>query len=286
MTFTPRTLSTLTALFAALAWGNAARAADAPAEPAPPVKLSGQLTLTSDYIWRGLSQTWGGPAAQVTVTADHSSGAYFSFFASNVAPQFVPNANLETDWSLGYKTKAGEVDLDLGGVYIYYPHGNFNKASFTPPFNSSVPHTFELYASGTWQGATLRVGYIPTAFFGWTTNNSGVNGVFNSEQPQAGLTGSSKGAVNVEGSYSWTLKEGWTLQAVLGHQQVPHSEDVNWTYGRLGLTVDLGQGWSGNVAGSVVSGAKAFKSFGSLTNNGERSTPSRNKLLVALNKAF
>ena len=91
------------------------RAAEAEA-PKSDFAVSGNFTLATDYIWRGLSQTWGGPAQQVTVTVDHASGAYFGFFASNVASQFVPNANLETDWSLGYKTKAAGVDLDMGGV--------------------------------------------------------------------------------------------------------------------------------------------------------------------------
>jgi uncharacterized protein (TIGR02001 family) len=281
--FTP---SVLSSLLAALAVSGAAQAADAPADAPKAFNLSGSVAVTSDYIWRGLSQTWGGPATQVTITADHSSGAYFSFFGSNVASQFVPNANLETDWSLGYKTKAGDVDLDVGGVYVYYPNGNFNKASFTPAFDSSLPNTLELYVSAASNGFGIRLGYIPTAFFGWTTNNSGVNGVFNGEQPQAGLTGSSKGSINVEGSYSYTVTEGWTLQAVLGHQQIPNSTDVNWTYARLGVTTDLGQGWSANVAASLVSGGKAFDSFGSLTNNGERSTPSRNKLVVGVSKAF
>jgi uncharacterized protein (TIGR02001 family) len=264
-----------------------AHAADVPAAaPASAYTVSGSLTLTNDYIWRGLSQSWGRPAAQVTVTVDHASGAYFSVFASNVAPQFVPNTNLETDWSLGYKTKMGGVDLDLGGVYVYYPGGNFSKASFTPAFDSSVPHTLELYASASANGFGLRLGYIPTAFFGWTPNNSGVDGVFNGQQAQAGLTGSSKGAFNAEGSYTWAVTEGWTAQAMLGHQSVPHSVDVNWNYARLGVSTELSPGWTVNVAASLTTQPKAFKGFGSLTNNGERSNPARNTLVVGLSKAF
>lgn len=248
--------------------------------------VSGNVTMTTNYIWRGLSQTWGKPAQQATVTVDHASGAYFGFFASNVAPQFVPNANLETDWSLGYKTKAGAADLDVGGVYIYYPGGNFNKASFSPSFNSSVPHTVELYASAAANGFGLRVGYIPTAFFGWNENNSGVNGVFNGEQPQAGLTGKSKGSVNVEASYTATLKEGWSLQAAVGHQKLPNSVDLSWSYGRVGVTADVGQGWSANLMASFTSQPKAFKSYGSLTNNGQRSNPASNAVVASLSKAF
>ena len=281
---TVRTSLSLAAAALALAC-TAVHAAEAEA-PKSDFAVSGNFTLATDYIWRGLSQTWGGPAQQVTVTVDHASGAYFGFFASNVASQFVPNANLETDWSLGYKTKAAGVDLDMGGVYIYYPGANFNKASFSPAFDSSVPSTLELYASASANGFGLRVGYIPTAFFGWNENNSGVNGVFNSEQPQAGLSGSSKGSVNVEASYTATLKEGWTLQAAVGTQQMPHSKDLSWTYGRIGVTTDLGQGWSVGLMGSLTTQPKAFKSYGSLTNNGQRSNPATNTLVASISKAF
>jgi hypothetical protein len=266
--------------------GMAPAMARADSPSASEVRLSGQTSVTNNYVWRGLSQTWGRPAVQFSVTADHASGAYASFFASNVASQFVPGASMETDWSLGYKTQLGGIDLDVGGVFVYYPGANFNKASFTPAFDSSDPRTLELYAGASAAGFGVRLGYIPTAFFGWTPNNSGVDGVFNSEQPQAGLTGSSKGALNLEGSYTFNLKEGLSLQAVLGRQTVPHSRDVNWTYARLALNTDLGNNWSANLAASVTSQPKAFKSFGSLTNNGERSNPGRNALVLTLAKGF
>ncbi len=258
--------------------------AEAPAKS--DVNISGQASVMTDYVWRGLSQTWGHPAVQLSITADHVSGAYASFFASNVASQFVPNASTETDWSLGYKTQVSGVDLDMGGVYIYYPGANFSKASFTPAFESSSPTTVELYASASASGFGIRLGYIPTKFFGWNENNSGVNGVFNGEQPQAGLTGNSKGAVNIEGSYTYAIKEGMSLQFVLGHQDVPHSHDVSWTYGRLALNADLGNSWSANLAASMTTDPKAFKRYGSLTNNGERSSPARNTVVLSLSKAF
>lgn len=276
---------TFTAVAALLALGLASHASAETTAPSV-VRLSGQASVTTDYVWRGLSQTWGRPASQVTITADHASGLYASFFGSNVASQFVPNGSLETDWSLGYKANVSNVDWDVGGVYVYYPGANFNKTSFTPAYKSSDPRTLELYVSAATAGFSLRLGYIPTAFFGWNTNNSGVDSVFNSEQPQAGLTGSSKGAWNVEGGYTFNLKEGLSVQATVGHQTIPNSRDISWNYARLGLTADLGNNWSGNVAASFTSQPKAFKSYGSLTNNGERSNPAKNTLILTVNKAF
>ncbi|WP_167093539.1 TorF family putative porin [Massilia frigida] len=250
------------------------------------MKVAGQVSVVSDYIWRGFSQTWGKPALQASVTADHASGAYASLFASNISAQYVPNGSLETDLSLGYKASLKGVELDLGGVYAYYPGANFNKASFTPAFDDADPRTLELYASATVAGVNLRAAYIPGAFFGWNVNNSGVNGVFNAEQPQAGLTGDSKGAVNIEGSYTLALKEGWSLQTTIGRQRVPHSRDVNWNYGRVGVTGELGGGWSAGLAASFTSKPKAFRNYGSLTNNGQHISPGKRTAILSLSKTI
>ncbi|QPI52246.1 hypothetical protein IV454_12625 [Massilia antarctica] len=283
----PHSLIPLAMACAALLGGtivtSTAHADDAPAGK---VKVTGQAGVVSDYIWRGFSQTWGKPALQASVTADHASGAYASFFASNISAQYVPNGSLETDVSLGYKTALKGVELDLGGVYAYYPGANFSKASFTPAFNDADPRTLELYASATVAGINLHVGYIPGAFFGWNVNNSGVNGVFNAEQPQAGLTGDSKGAVNVEGSYTFAIKQGWSMQATIGRQRVPHSRDVNWNYGRVGITGELGAGWSAGLAASFTSNPKAFRNYGSLTNNGQHSNPGKRTAILSLSKAI
>lgn len=89
--------------------------------------LSGNVALTSDYRWRGQSQTENDPAIQGTVTLAHSSGLYFSAFASNVNfknDQF-GNANLELDPSIGFTTplSLGSIKptLDVGVVYYNYP---------------------------------------------------------------------------------------------------------------------------------------------------------------------
>ena len=132
------TLHAAAAAVAALAFSGASMAQLAAANaPAPAFTVSGNATLATDYVWRGLSQTWGKPALQATLEVAHSSGFYVGFFGSNVAPQFVPNANLETDWYGGYRGKAGDFSYDLNAVYVLFPGSNFNKASFPAAYDSS-----------------------------------------------------------------------------------------------------------------------------------------------------
>jgi uncharacterized protein (TIGR02001 family) len=249
--------------------------ADAGEQKQPELSVSTQLSLVSDYVWRGLSQTWGKPASQITVSAAHERGAYASFFASNVAAQFVPNASVEIDLEAGYKSKVGPVEASLGGLLVMYPGSNFDNASFTPAFESSDPTTVELYLGATWAGFNARLGYIPTKFYGWNTNNSGVNGVFNSEQPHAGLTGDSRGALNAELAYLHPFNGRFSVQVAIGRQRIPNSTGLSWNYGRMALFANLNGGWSLGLAASATSDPDGFKDYGSLTNNGQRSTPSK-----------
>jgi len=81
-------------------------AASETAENTQDFELSGNITLTSDYRFRGITQTQTDPAIQGTATLTHKSGLYFSAFASNVDSSSVP------------------VTLDIGASYYNYISGN------------------------------------------------------------------------------------------------------------------------------------------------------------------
>src|SRR5574337_836096 len=84
------------------------------------------IGVVSDYIFRGQSQTWGDPAVQFSVEAQHQSGFYAGFFASNVSSNWLPGAQAETDIYGGYRGKVSEdVGYDLGVIYYGYPGGNW-----------------------------------------------------------------------------------------------------------------------------------------------------------------
>jgi uncharacterized protein (TIGR02001 family) len=76
--------------------------------------------VVSDYLFRGISQTRGGPAVQGTLDVEHSSGLYVGGFVSNAT--FVgTNLRQETDFNFGYRTAFGDLKLDIGGTYFGYP---------------------------------------------------------------------------------------------------------------------------------------------------------------------
>lgn len=95
--------------------------------------LSGNVALTTDYMYRGLSQT-DGPAVQggLDLAVDQF---YVGTWASNV--NF--NNNLEMDIYGGFKPTVGPVALDIGAIGYLYP-----GADPSPTFDFA-----EIYAKGS-----------------------------------------------------------------------------------------------------------------------------------------
>ena len=143
------------------------------AAAAPTWTFPGSVSLVSDYLWHGQTQTWGRPALQAGIEIDHASGFYAGVWGSNVSSHWLPDADLETDWSVGFRNSfATDFRYDVGATYVYYPGGNFSKAPAAGGlYTSSKLNTVELYGSLGWKWFTVKGGYNPTKFYGWNTNN-------------------------------------------------------------------------------------------------------------------
>src|SRR5262245_59418168 len=126
-----------------------AAAANAQDKPASPHAFTGNVTLVSQYIFRGLTQTSGKPALQGGIDYSHSSGLYAGTWASNVSwykdqnagsvsapvalgspaalgPPYEPGKtnSFSLEWDLygGYKGElAKDWTYDLGGIRYLYP---------------------------------------------------------------------------------------------------------------------------------------------------------------------
>ena len=148
------------------------RAAD---EPPPEHTFTSNVTLASEYIYRGIGQTNRKPAVQGGFDYAHSSGFYLGTWASNISwlSDVPPNADgktnsssLEWDFYGGFKGSAGDFGYDVGLLQYYYP------GKFMPGTNS--PNTLEGYVAGTWSFLTLKYSHSFSDLFGWTdSKNSG-----------------------------------------------------------------------------------------------------------------
>jgi uncharacterized protein (TIGR02001 family) len=119
------------------------------------ITISGAATLTSDYRFRGVSQSDEGMAVQGGITISHDSGFYVGAWGSNLAGWGTfGGANMELDLIAGFKLPVGEGTLDAGLTWYMYPSG------------ASETDFAELYAklSGTVGpvGLTATVAYAPS----------------------------------------------------------------------------------------------------------------------------
>lgn len=169
--------------------------------------LSGGLTLTSDYMFRGVSQTLGGPALQAALRYDTASGFYVAASASNVDYSDGSDVRHEFDGIVGIARRFGAVGIDLSHASYVYPGAD--------PGGSLDYSEWLLAAS---------LGERWTASAGWSGD------VFAS-----GRTGT-----HAQLAYRHPLGAEWALRGALGNYRLPaglrdyhHAEaGATWTRGR------------------------------------------------------
>lgn len=107
--------------------------ADEPEEDWLPGTVAGSAAFTTDYTFRGISQTSEGAAAQASLeysleTGIENSSAYLGIWGSNVDFDDGGRADVELDISFGFRGEILDtgVTWDVGGLYYYYPGANDN----------------------------------------------------------------------------------------------------------------------------------------------------------------
>jgi uncharacterized protein (TIGR02001 family) len=199
--------------------------------------LTGNLTVTSDYRFRGISQSFKQPALQGGIDFNHASGFYLGNWNSSVSGnQYLNGASLEMDFYGGYKAAlAKDVTLDVGGLYYYYPGSYYSSVTKKDRYDN-----FELYVGGTFGPLSAKVSVAVTDFFG-------------QDETTSAATGSTKGSYYLEGNYATEIMPKVTLGAHVGYQNVRNFSDANYVDYKLGLTYD----WTGWMLGAAVVGTNA-----------------------------
>src|SRR5690554_5200838 len=113
--------------------------------------ISANLTIASDYAFRGISQTDQRPAIQGGFDYAHGSGLYVGTWASNISDG---TAGIETNLYGGYAFELGPVGVDAGLLRYYYP-GSLASANTT-----------EAYVGLTWEFLSFTYSHALTDAFG------------------------------------------------------------------------------------------------------------------------
>ncbi len=128
-------------LIAALAVSAAAAGRDIESEPVivetsaeekSDFSISANMTIASNYVWRGMTQSNDSPALQGGVDLEYK-GLYLGTWGSNV--DFGDDDNsLEADFYAGYKGELAGIGFDVGIIQYAYPGEadayNFKEAYF------------------------------------------------------------------------------------------------------------------------------------------------------------
>lgn len=124
-------------------------------------EFSGSAALTTDYVFRGISQTQGDPAAQAGFKVASASGVYGALWGSNVEYTGDIGASSEIDSIVGWSgTFNDDWALDVNITWFDYPAARVDLSYA------------ELIGTVTYRDTTwLMVGYSPDMF---ATDEAGV----------------------------------------------------------------------------------------------------------------
>jgi uncharacterized protein (TIGR02001 family) len=213
----------------------AALAAPGLAPAADPSPLTGNMTIASDYRFRGISQTYLGPAIQGGIDYAHPTGFYVGNWNSNVTTAiFTGGSGIEMDFYAGYKKSFGDIGLDVGTIYYWYPNAKFAGEAFD---------NLEVYVGGSWKWLSAKWFYALTDYFGLDdTQANGGYWVNKNTSAVLGSRGSSRGTWYLDLSAAFPLTKELSLVGHFGMLEVEKYSELDYKDWKLGVTYDL-NGW-------------------------------------------
>jgi len=190
-----------------------------------PHEFSANVALSTDYMYRGQSQTENLPSISGGLDYAHETGFYLGTWASNVDGTSVFTASgMELDVYGGYGSELGStgISYDVGLLYYIYP-GQADGADYN-----------------------FLEGYVG---FGYDFTEELSGGVtFRMTPDWQGATGE---GFNVEGSLDYALPYDFTLSGMVGHQTVDENTTwgtPDWTYFSVGLSKTLFGAFDASIA--------------------------------------
>lgn len=210
--------------------------ATAAAAPASPHTVTGNMAIVSDYRFRGISQTGNDPAIQGGIDYSHESGFYLGNWNSSItSDSFTNAAGIEMDFYGGFKFPVGDITVDIGALYYYYPDAKTGVGR-------EEYNTLEAYLGLSYGPVTFKVWYALTDWFG-------VN-------EDSGYEDDTDGSIYYELNASFPIAEGWTLIGHAGYQDVHGIDDydgegdLNYFDWKIGVAYD----WNGWALGAAIVG--------------------------------
>jgi hypothetical protein len=165
------------------------------APPPPPIvspwDVAFGAALSSDYIFRGITQSNHQPSVNAYFEPRYNVNKDFQLYAgiAGSSISFPNRAAAEVDLYAGFRPTFGPLALDFGAIYYWYPGGQCFNLAFPDecfvngnlPLNGNVIKDdlsfWEVYAKGTYT-VNDYVAFAATAFYSPNVLNSGADGTY------------------------------------------------------------------------------------------------------------
>jgi uncharacterized protein (TIGR02001 family) len=185
----------------------------AAAQDQPEHAVSYNVAVTTEYRYRGLSQTRFDPALQGGADYVHNpSGFYVGTWLSTIKWTKDLGGDGDIEWDV-YGGKRGDlgagISYDVGGLYYWYPENGLSPNA----------NTFELYGQLGYGPAYVKYSHATTNLFG---------------TPDSKQSGYLDIGANVP------LVEGLVLNLHAGRQRVKNNGRFSYNDYKIGLTKDFG----------------------------------------------
>jgi len=107
------------------------------------IGVSANVAATSNYVWRGMTQSADKPAIQGGFDLEYK-GAYLGTWGSNV--DWNNDASMEADFYAGYSNSLYGVTYDIGAIKFVYP-GAMTGSNFAEAY-LGLGYDFEIFSVG------------------------------------------------------------------------------------------------------------------------------------------
>jgi len=115
------------------------------------IGVSANVAMTSNYVWRGMTQTDDSPAGQGGFDLDYK-GFYAGLWGSNISWTNNNKSSLEADVYVGYTNDIESFSYDVGFIAYTYPNAmdanNFGEAYIGLGYDFGVASIGATYAFG------------------------------------------------------------------------------------------------------------------------------------------
>ncbi|MEO7432887.1 MAG: TorF family putative porin [Dokdonella sp.] len=244
----------------------------------PSSVVTGNIDLTSDYMFRGLTQTWGSPAVQGGADLALSNGFAAGLWGSSISGKSYPGASLELDLYASYGQSFNTDWSWRVGLYTYlYPKGNLDDVGLA----SRTFNTAEANAALTWKWVTLKFSRALTDYFGLDI--------------EQGYRDDSRGTAYVQLDAAIPFNNLWSLALHAAYTDIATSLAVplgngasNPDYTDLGATLkfQVHPHWSASVGATYANNDAFYSHTASFTNAADTRNTGGTRGFVMLQGTF